>query len=310
MSALTLYWVNNSSNADGIQIERATSLDGPWSNIATVSGNATNYSDADVSCGVAYYYRVRAYNQAGVSGYSNISGPATLTCSSSPDSSDLGNNDSTFRILGIAREGVDIRVTWSAVGGERYHVEVGSRVDGTMPVYFRDLSPMIVMSGTAASTTNYLDVGGATKSTARFYRVRHVTDLLSTDDTDGDGLPDSWEMRYFGTLSHTGAEDSDGDGFSNKQEFLAGTDPTNGASYFRILAITKEKNDIRVTWMMGAGKTNVLQVANGPLNNPYSANDFTDLFTVTNSIGTVTNFLDVGGATNSHARFYQVRLAE
>ena len=47
-------------------------------------------------------------------------------------------------------------------------------------------------------------------------------------DTDGDGLPDRWEQQYFG--SATGANptaDSDGDGRSNLQEFLDGTNPLN-----------------------------------------------------------------------------------
>lgn len=37
-------------------------------------------------------------------------------------------------------------------------------------------------------------------------------------------------------------------------------------------------------------------------------NNFADLFTVTNTVGTVTNYLDVGTATNKPSRFYRVRL--
>lgn len=54
-------------------------------------------------------------------------------------------------------------------------------------------------------------------------------------DTDGDGIPDVWESNYFG--SPTGADhnfDSDGDGMSNGQEYIAGTDPSNGLSYLKI----------------------------------------------------------------------------
>ena len=308
VSALTLSWVNNSSDADGIQIERATSASGTWSNIATVGGTATDYTDTSTTCGVAYYYRVRAFNQAGLSGYSNTSGPAVQSCQSTTDVPNSGNGAWPFRILAIAREGNDIRVTWNAMGGESYVVEVSPPVGDKIPINYADLSPMIVMPGRAASTTNYVDVGGATKSLSRFYRVRQVTGQLSADDTDGDGLPDSWELQYFGKLSQDSNDDPDGDGFSNKQEYAAGTDPTNGASYLHITAIAREKNNIRVTWMMGAGKTNVLQVVNGGTTGSFSVNNFTDLFAVTNTVGTATNYLDVGAATNSPSRFYRVRL--
>lgn len=48
-------------------------------------------------------------------------------------------------------------------------------------------------------------------------------------DSDGDGLPDEWEMAQFGDLSRTGAQDSDGDGTSNEQEAADGTNANNAA---------------------------------------------------------------------------------
>ncbi len=45
------------------------------------------------------------------------------------------------------------------------------------------------------------------------------------DDTDEDGLPDSWENTYLGGLSEGGLDDHDGDGFSNAEELAAGTRP-------------------------------------------------------------------------------------
>jgi hypothetical protein len=50
-------------------------------------------------------------------------------------------------------------------------------------------------------------------------------------DTDGDGLPDSWEMQYFGNLAQGPNDDPDGDGFTNLQEYQAGTNPTNANSF-------------------------------------------------------------------------------
>ena len=52
-------------------------------------------------------------------------------------------------------------------------------------------------------------------------------------DTDGDGLPDSWEDENFGNLTATATADSDGDGTTNMMEYLAGMDPRSAASVFR-----------------------------------------------------------------------------
>ena len=45
-------------------------------------------------------------------------------------------------------------------------------------------------------------------------------------DNDGDGMPDAFEFQYFGGLGATAGGDSDGDGVTNRDEYLAGTDPT------------------------------------------------------------------------------------
>jgi hypothetical protein len=45
-------------------------------------------------------------------------------------------------------------------------------------------------------------------------------------DTDCDGMDDAWEQARFGDLARDGSDDLDGDGISDLEEFLAGTDPT------------------------------------------------------------------------------------
>jgi hypothetical protein len=45
-------------------------------------------------------------------------------------------------------------------------------------------------------------------------------------DLDGNGAPDSWEIKYFGRVGNTNLdEDTDGDGLSNRKEAALGTDP-------------------------------------------------------------------------------------
>lgn len=44
-------------------------------------------------------------------------------------------------------------------------------------------------------------------------------------DIDGDGMDDEWELEHFGNLDRDGTGDADGDGRSDLQEFLEGTNP-------------------------------------------------------------------------------------
>jgi hypothetical protein len=50
--------------------------------------------------------------------------------------------------------------------------------------------------------------------------------VAGNTDSDNDGLPDPWEIEAFGNLSQNAQGDPDGDGLSNLEEFLGGTDPT------------------------------------------------------------------------------------
>jgi T5SS/PEP-CTERM-associated repeat protein len=79
---------------------------------------------------------------------------------------------------------------------------------------------------------------------------------------------------------------------------------------FRIVSVAPQGNDMLITWMMGPGITNALQVATGEVGGSYNTNGYSDIFIVTNNtgIGTVTNYLDIGAATNSPSRYYRARL--
>ncbi|MFT3866939.1 MAG: HYR domain-containing protein [Nibricoccus sp.] len=48
----------------------------------------------------------------------------------------------------------------------------------------------------------------------------------SAIDADQDGMDDVWELQYFGDLGHSGNADADGDGLTDIQEFVLGTNPT------------------------------------------------------------------------------------
>lgn len=75
-------------------------------------------------------------------------------------------------------------------------------------------------------------------------------------DTDRNGLPDWWELQYFGHLTGTDPNaDPDHDGMSNLAEWIAGTNPTNAASSLRLTSISATNHSaIAVSWSSVAGK--------------------------------------------------------
>ncbi|MDQ6938709.1 MAG: PQQ-dependent sugar dehydrogenase [Verrucomicrobiota bacterium] len=83
---------------------------------------------------------------------------------------------------------------------------------------------------------------------------------LNPADTDADGLPDWWESQYFGSTSAAlPNEDSDGDGLTNAQEFLAGTDPQSGASALRVSGVTGTPPVIEIDFPSVFGKSYQLE---------------------------------------------------
>jgi hypothetical protein len=95
----------------------------------------------------------------------------------------------------------------------------------------------------------------------------------------------------------TGNEsNSDGDGMSKLQELLAGTDPNSSASFFHIVSVVTTGSNVHIDWMTGIGKTNALERTAGVAGS-FTTNNFIAIFTITSTVGTITNHLDIGAAT-------------
>ena len=155
-----------------------------------------------------------------------------------------------------------------------------------------------------AGTVTVPNISGAVSSLIRwgsdglaFRTAGNQLFLIRTilaDDSDNDGLPDSWELANFGTRNLGPNDDPDHDGVDNRGEFYAGTSPTNVASVLRLTSVMKQPGGVMLNWQGGTNVTYYLQrsptiasttVWSDIYTNPPSSS-FTGSFTNLNSAAT------------------------
>jgi hypothetical protein len=109
-----LSWQDNANNEMGFQIERRTGISGSWAQITGVGANVTSATNGGLVPNTVYYYRVRAWNALGNSGWSNEAwavtpipppaAPANLAATATSSTqivlswTDNSNNENGFRI--------------------------------------------------------------------------------------------------------------------------------------------------------------------------------------------------------------------
>lgn len=80
---------------------------------------------------------------------------------------------------------------------------------------------------------------------------------------------------------------------------------------FNVTSVTVQGTNTFITWNTVGGQTNVVQATAG--NSGDYANNYIDISPIIIGKGgdlTITNYLDIGGATNFPARYYRVRLVQ
>jgi hypothetical protein len=134
-------------------------------------------------------------------------------------------------------------------------------------------------------------------------------------DSDGDGLPDWWESRYYANPTNALAQTRAANGFSNLQCYWLGLDPTNPLSTFRAQASLQPATGYpQISWNSVGGKTYAVEYANSLA---LSGASFTPAQTTTETnvpagVESTKTFVDdytlTGGPPATQSRLYRVRL--
>jgi len=147
-----LTWTDNSDNESGFRIERSTN-GADFGEINTVGANVTAYSDTTVAENTSYWYRVRAYNGAGNSAYSNTATATTPTCPPSPPAAPSNLKGTPAK--------TSVTLSWT----DNSNNEDGFRI-------YRGLSAgsLSLITTVGANVTSYVNTG-LSRRTTYYYKV-------------------------------------------------------------------------------------------------------------------------------------------
>ena len=127
---ISLTWQDNSNFERGYKIERKVE-GGNYTQIATVSSDTssiTSYTDTGLTPGTTYYYRIKAYNNAGDSDYSNEVSATTLSGQGTIQGTVKDTNNQPIQGVTVSVEGTSLQATTDSQGYYQIlNVPAGSR---------------------------------------------------------------------------------------------------------------------------------------------------------------------------------------
>ncbi|MCD4654006.1 fibronectin type III domain-containing protein, partial [bacterium] len=156
-----------------------------------------------------------------------------------PDvSGDLTAPDQVQSVQARNQQNVSITVDWAASKSpdtDHYLVYYGTLPglyggtgadQGNSPIKVMAKETEIVLTGLNTATRYYFCIQAIDAYMNRaILSAETYSAMISDADEDVDGLPDDWEVLFWGSLKHTATGDNDGDGSTNSQEYLLGTNP-------------------------------------------------------------------------------------
>ena len=153
---IELTWQDNSGNETGFKLERSKGDNANFTEVATIAKNTLTYQDQNLEAATTYFYRVRAINTGGNSGYSTQL--ETRTQNPPPP-------QAPSSITAQATSNTEVQLTWQ----DNATTETGFTIERSRG----DANNFVEVTTVAANTTAYTDQN-LTEITDYFYRVRAV----------------------------------------------------------------------------------------------------------------------------------------
>ena len=159
----------------------------------------------------------------------------------------------------------------------------------------------VSISGTTATFVNPAQTNLVMARTDRG-RIERID--LTINDPNLNGLPEAWQLQYFGFTGVDPNGDPDGDGLTTLDEYKAGTSPIDGQSRFALISVQRDPlGGLRVDWDSAPNKFYILQ------RSPQLLSGFSNVATHIPATAPQNSYRDAS-ATGEGPYFYRLRVEE
>lgn len=184
----------------------------------------------------------------------------------------------------------------SGIGGLSGNTQIGT-LTVTVPATATSLSAYAVHFNHASASPNGLAL----------FPKQTLTGLITlssrTNSSYGDGIPDSWRLRWFGTVNNllsTSNNCPSGDGISNWMKYVAGIDPNTPNNFPSVHAKTPAPaGAATIHWPTVSGKQYVIERSTSLFPGSWT--------TIATNPGTGTD-MEFNDTNNGAVKFYRVRI--